>query len=187
MNRCTTTCSTCFSIEVGSQSLQQRLALRGSRLLLRGAALRLGRWEDGFTISYNLNFIFDFIWFYMILYDLMIWIQKKYYEFINIIWISFDEISQYYEFGASAGRWMTWCSSTSSMAWCSEFLSCETAVESTSGSGWNSNSPEGVASDSAWSCRGRHWLTHGGRGPGQEQWATPIYRGSDDCFDDAPR
>ena len=63
MNRCTTTCSMiCSAIEVGSQSLQQRLALPGSRLLLRGTAMTFG----AKTGSPSDSFSYDFIWFHMI-------------------------------------------------------------------------------------------------------------------------
>jgi hypothetical protein len=102
MNRCTTTCSMiCSAIEVGSQSLQQRLALPGSRLLLRGTAMTFG----AKTGSPSDSFSYDFIWFHMISWSesrrnhmissIYICINKnKYIYIINIISISLNIIHQ---------------------------------------------------------------------------------------------
>ena len=208
MNRCSKkACSMiCSAVEVGSQSLQQRLALRGSRLLLRGTAMTFGAKTGSPSDSFS-----DFIWFHMISYDFMIWIKKKSFEFINIYiyiniisisisyqyqyhWIQYIKVLSIWYLQELELRWMTWCSSTSSMVnlwvhtWPIRIPCDEITVEMW---GWNSNSPEGVASDSGsgtvhcvifTSCHSSivAMVRNGADWCGKEQWATPIYRGSDD-------
>ena len=128
MNRCTTTCSMiCSAIEVGSQSLQQRLALPGSRLLLRGTAMTFG----AKTGSPSDSFSYDFIWFHMIswsesrrnhmissiyIYTLIKKYIYIYYQYhINIIEYN---TSKYCQFGTSKSwSWGGWLGALPLLRW----------------------------------------------------------------------